>query len=938
MAQTKVSALSELTSPDGAEELLINDGGTSKKITIDNIFNQDIDVTGTVTTDGADLNGAVTINDTGADVDFRVESSTNANALVVDGLYGVGIGIGAISSGEHLAVGGSSTTTYNTTLTHATGDDCALAIKNTSDTANNFSGINFLDAGGFANSGIFNVNEDHDANGGGYLAFLTRKDSTEADTMTERMRINGAGNVGIGTGTIANESDHKKLVISGASGTGAGIIEFADISNNIDGAIFADGGNLFIVADRDGATADSSIRFRVDGSSEKMRIDSSGNVGIGTTPSYRLHVETSIDGDFASLIHNTDADNGQGLMIRAGADSGEAILSLRNQASSTKMIVRADGNVGIGDTDPSEAKLSIDNVASGDIGIKLINAQDTQSLYINSESTSQSAIETYSKYGIICNVDITGGQAGLFTRNLAEAGSNPLVYIRDDHASNTQPALSIKQDGAGYGLYIDQNGDKEGLYIDSESTTKNTIWTYGKYGIQCVQDQSGGYAGYFTRNIDEAGSNPLVTITDDHTSNTQPALKIQQDGAGYGISIDQNGDNIGLFIDSESTSEYGIRVQGKYALNVRQDISNGWGAEFQRNIDEAGTYPLVTIKDDHTSNTAQALKIQQDGAGMGLHIDQNGDDRALYIDSESTSAFAVKVHGKYSIQCIQDLSGGYAANFTRNLAEAGSEPLVQIIDDHTSNTQTALKIQQDGAGIGIEIDQNGNNKALLIDTETTTSWGMLVSADALTTGNAGYFYSNSADTSTRNLVRIRNDNAAATGTTTLMVDQDSTGLAADFSGTGGIRSAGGILFGTDTAAANALDDYEEGTWTPRWYGTTSGASTGNPPNSLGKYTKIGNVVFISLFTQNIVDNESPAIVGDVRIDGLPFTTASAAKSDTILSVYLLYVSSTSGWIAQTQNNSDDIHIFDAESDFTELAIGDLGTFSDGTITGYYFTD
>ena len=28
---TKVSALSALTSPDGAEELLVNDGGTSKK-------------------------------------------------------------------------------------------------------------------------------------------------------------------------------------------------------------------------------------------------------------------------------------------------------------------------------------------------------------------------------------------------------------------------------------------------------------------------------------------------------------------------------------------------------------------------------------------------------------------------------------------------------------------------------------------------------------------------------------------------------------------------------------------------------------------------------------------------------------------------------------------------------------------------------------------
>ena len=38
MAQTKVSALTALTATDGNEELLINDGGTSKKVTIDNVL------------------------------------------------------------------------------------------------------------------------------------------------------------------------------------------------------------------------------------------------------------------------------------------------------------------------------------------------------------------------------------------------------------------------------------------------------------------------------------------------------------------------------------------------------------------------------------------------------------------------------------------------------------------------------------------------------------------------------------------------------------------------------------------------------------------------------------------------------------------------------------------------------------------------------------
>jgi|19_taG_2_1085344.scaffolds.fasta_scaffold08811_1 hypothetical protein len=44
MATKKVSALTALTSPDGSEELLVNDGGTSKKVTIDNLlYDESID-------------------------------------------------------------------------------------------------------------------------------------------------------------------------------------------------------------------------------------------------------------------------------------------------------------------------------------------------------------------------------------------------------------------------------------------------------------------------------------------------------------------------------------------------------------------------------------------------------------------------------------------------------------------------------------------------------------------------------------------------------------------------------------------------------------------------------------------------------------------------------------------------------------------------------
>ncbi len=77
----------------------------------------------------------------------------------------------------------------------------------------------------------------------------------------------------------------------------------------------------------------------------------------------------------------------------------------------------------------------------------------------------------------------------------------------------------------------------------------------------------------------------------------------------------------------------------------------------------------------------------------------------------------------------------------------------------------------------------------------------------------------------------------------------------------------GLTFDGDTAAANALDDYEEGTFTP--FVSFSGGTTGiTYSQQLGRYTKIGNVVnFILVVTLTNKGSSS----GQARIEGLPFT-------------------------------------------------------------------
>lgn len=80
-----------------------------------------------------------------------------------------------------------------------------------------------------------------------------------------------------------------------------------------------------------------------------------------------------------------------------------------------------------------------------------------------------------------------------------------------------------------------------------------------------------------------------------------------------------------------------------------------------------------------------------------------------------------------------------------------------------------------------------------------------------------------------------------------------------------LRTGGGITFNGDTAAANALDDYEEGTWTPA---TTSGVGITNYSST---YTKIGDVVMYRCYFIFGATSSGDSAV----ITGLPFTNVGS---------------------------------------------------------------
>ena len=193
----------------------------------------------------------------------------------------------------------------------------------------------------------------------------------------ERMRIDASGNVGIGTSSPASKLDVSGTVTATAMLAGTFRPTLADsaaapsllIYNEIDTGFFRPGANTLGVS-----TAGT----------ERMRIDSSGNVGIGTSsPSSLLHIDAGVG---ASANFKIQGRGNSGLVVQDTVGLGLYQLSAAPvyfaTNSTERMRIDASGNVGIATTSP-RTKLDIEGIVAldGDSG--------------TTSSTTQTAIATY---------------------------------------------------------------------------------------------------------------------------------------------------------------------------------------------------------------------------------------------------------------------------------------------------------------------------------------------------------------------------------------------------------------------------------------------------------------------------------------------------------------------------------------------------------------
>jgi hypothetical protein len=499
-----------------------------------------------------------------------------------------------------------------------------------------------------------------------------------------------------------------------------------------------------------------------------------GNVGIGTAnPLNKLFVSANTAGDYAAFIENTNSTNGYGLVARTANTGTSSYAFAARAASSDIFVVRADGNVGIGTTSPS-SRLTVQAAGS---------------------QTTQRAIT------IFHNNTLAGGYASIGAQYTATNG-----YIDSEIRFGSETlngACSFMSFATGCNNTITQGSNSERMRIDSSGNVG--IGTTSPSQKLHINNSTASSASYAKFSNAQTGTTTADGFDVGVNTGTE-AIIWQRENSNLLFATNNteriritSGGNVGI---GTTNPTFLLQVQGTPPVNNGALINARNSAATATNTTFGGIYFNSSPGNDFSIgksnvNTVTTLSFRNGNNGVSL------------MDITPSGNVGI---GTTSPAVQLELGDNTADEKLRLTGAASGKPLMTFYNTTTKIGQIAsssVGITVTSLGSGNMSFENGGNTRLVIDNSGNVGIGATSPSSKL----------HVKDTSLSGTLAYFEASASAQGTTNIRVDclQYGTGIAffRDGSLGGGACSfrndsgtqVGSINIGTSSTLYSTSSDY-----------------------------------------------------------------------------------------------------------------------------------
>jgi hypothetical protein len=698
---------------------------------------------------------------------LNIDSSGN---LVLDTgdatIYGVRVGRGAGAISTNTAVGASSLNS-NTTGSQNTAIGNLALTTNTTGQYNTALGVAALNTNNASNN-------------------------TAVGRVALYFNSSGGSNVAVGHEALYNNTTGDRNVCIGS-----------DAGNDL-----TTGDNNTIIGSIAGTAGLSNTVIIGAGSTERMRLDSSGRLGLGTSsPAQALDVRTATGNAIISVSRNSQSSGQVSLSLGGGTSGTDWVLyqppssnDLRIFGSSAdRVTVTSNGNVGIGNTSPSSilhctrggngpTAVLVENTNSGGVAQARFEASNGTALAIFgvlgtnfSPSGALTANETF------IYTDVNTADKGIVLSAVGSAG-----VIKFATGGTTEKAridssgrLGLGTSSPGAKLQVSQNTDA-GTAISVVSASAQTVLTtdFASLSLQNTNTTNNNYNAIGFVNDQGAYSSAIYGIYTSHTSGSQSgALAFSTRNAGTfdeRMRITAAG-NVGI-----GTTSPTVKLQIDDPSDARITVNDtGSGSSIQIRSDGTSSYIGTTSAHDLRLVSHNSERARIDSSGRLLV----GTSSARSNFFNSTDTALVQVEG------ANNNAQRYAGHI---YGVAGAGGPWHIFAKHRSNSigGTTVVIADDQVGAlsfqgsdGTEFVEAARIEALVDGTPgsndmpgrlvlSTTRDGASSPTEAARITNAGYFKATSDGTYNSATGTQHEFRQNASGSDALLITSTNASLAA----------------------------------------------------------------------------------------------------------------------------------------------------------------